>query len=141
LANLKTIFVAEDDANDVFLLTCALEEAALPWRLIVAEDGLKAIEMLKRYTKDGHGKPELSRLPDLVLLDINMPRVSGFDVLEWVRKQPRLEKLCVVMLSNSTRDHDMLHSGTLGANDYQSKPIGLTRYVTLVKALHARWLA
>ena len=84
---------------------------------------------------------ELHPFPCLVLLDINMPKTSGFEVLEWIRKQPRFKSLPVLMLSSSSNPADMEKARKLAADDYLLKPSEPLKLVKMVKSLHERWLS
>jgi len=135
----QAILLAEDDENDVFLLRRALERAGLPAELIVAHDGAEAVDYLSR----GGSAATRGRapLPGLFLLDLKMPRLSGFDVLAWLAQQKRLKDLPVVVLSSSAHEGDMERARLLGAKDYRVKPADFLNLVELMKDLYARWLS
>ena len=126
------ILLAEDDENDVFLLRRALEKAGLSDALVVARDGQEAIDYLS-----GNGR---QHLPGLLLLDLKMPRLDGFDVLKWLSTRPDLSDLPVVVLSSSCHEADREQARKLGARDYKVKPSDFPKLVGLVRELHARWL-
>jgi len=132
------ILYAEDEENDVFLLEHAFEMAGSPHTLRSVPDGEQAIQYLAG--KAPFGDRAQHPLPTLVLLDINMPRKSGLEVLEWIRRQPHLGSLPVVILTSSSRQEDMDKARQLGADDYLLKPADTSELVKLVKSLHARWL-
>jgi len=133
------ILYAEDEANDVFFLALALKRANLPHTLNAVPDGEQAIEYLA-----GEG-PFANRsrhpLPALVLLDINMPKQTGLEVLEWIRQQRHFKSLPVLMLTSSTRPEDMEKARQLGADDYILKPSDPLKLVDVVQSFHDRWLA
>ena len=134
-----TILYAEDEENDIFFLQYALEKARSPHTLRAVPDGEQALDYLAgkgRFT-DRASYP----LPGLVLLDINMPKKNGLEVLEWIRRQPQLKSLPVLMLTSSSRQEDIDAARKLGANDYLLKPSHPDKLLDLVKSLHTRWLS
>jgi CheY-like chemotaxis protein len=132
------ILYAEDEENDVFFLKHAFELAGSSHTLRAVQDGEQALEYLA-----GQG-PYADRkrhpLPALLLLDINMPKKSGLEVLEWTRRQPRFKSLPVLILTSSSRPEDREKARQLGADDYLLKPSDPLQLVELVKILHQRWL-
>ncbi len=137
MAQPATILLAEDDDNDVFLMRAALKKAAVPAQLIVARDGQEALDYLGG---NGNGAPHPGHVPSLLLLDLKMPRLNGFDVLTWIESRPELSQLPVVILSSSSQESDIARARQLGADDYQVKPSDFHDLVSLVKALQVRWL-
>ncbi len=133
---LKKILIADDDENDVLLFEAALEMARLPWQVSKCSCGGETIQRLQSCLAGG---PPL--LPDLLLLDLNMPGINGFDVLYWIRSQSQLDRLPVIVLSNSSRPQDKQRAESMCGNDYKVKPLGMAEYCQLLTALHARWLA
>lgn len=134
----STILYAEDEANDVIFFELALKNASSPHTLNAVRDGEEAIDYLS-----GEGlfaDRALHPLPALILLDINMPKKSGLEVLEWIRQQPRFESLPVLMLTSSSRPEDMEKARLLGANDYLLKPSNPRELVEVVKSIYDRWL-
>jgi CheY-like chemotaxis protein len=133
------ILYAEDEENDVFFLQYAFEAAGSCHTLKAVPDGEEAIEYLA-----GQG-PFADRkrhpLPVLVLLDINMPKKSGLEVLKWIREQPPLKSLPVLMLTSSSRPEDREKARALGADDYLIKPSDPLKLVELVRMLQEHWLA
>jgi len=132
------ILLAEDDDNDVFLLRRALAKAGLPNQLVVARDGQEAID----YLAGAHPFGDRSRypLPGLVLLDLKMPRINGFDVLAWKAARAQFNGLPVVVLSSSSQESDIEKARQMGAADYQMKPAAFEELVNLLKTLNARWM-
>src|ERR1041385_5112149 len=135
---MSCILYAEDEENDVFFLNYAFEAAGLSYTVKAVPDGAQAIEYLA-----GEG-PFADRgchpVPALVLLDINMPKKSGLEVLEWMRRQQRFKSLPVLILTSSSREEDRERARQLGANDYLLKPSDPLKLVDMVKILHERWL-
>ncbi|HWX21977.1 MAG TPA: response regulator [Candidatus Binatia bacterium] len=132
------ILVVDDDDNDVFLLRRALTKAGVHNPLFVARDGQEAIDYLAGaapYSDRGQYP-----LPALLLLDLKMPRVNGFDVLAWKERRPQLRQLPVVVFSSSSQAADQARARTMGAVDYHAKPADFQELVRLLKNLHERWL-
>jgi CheY-like chemotaxis protein len=133
------ILYAEDEENDIFFLKLALEDIGSPHSLKAVPDGEQAIDYLA-----GNGSfADRTRhpLPALVLLDINMPKKSGLEVLQWIRQQPQFQSLPIVMLTSSVRQEDMELARQLGAHDYILKVSQPSKLADLVKSLQDRWLS
>ena len=138
MAKLAPILLAEDDPNDAFLFACAVKHAGVPNPCVVMRDGQQTIDFLELLSScpDRWQHP----LPAVLLLDLKMPRLSGFDVLAWLQTRADLQSMPVVVLSSSPQAPDMLKSRELGAVDYQVKPSRLEDLVALIQQLRARWL-
>ena len=132
------ILIAEDDENDLVILSWAFKQAGLSHRLVHVADGEAAIAYLRGDASyaDRFKYP----LPDLLLLDLKMPKVTGFDVLAWLQTQPELHEIPVVVLSGSELEDDKLAVTQLGANDFQTKPSDFRQAIKIVQELDARWL-
>ena len=133
-----TVLHIDDDANDTVLLQAAARSANLEFQLHNVEDGDRAIAYLS-------GTPPYSDrkkypLPSLILLDLKMPRGTGFEVLKWIRQHPELGHLPVVVLSGSELQDDVRKAYGVGANSYLVKPIGFENLVNLVRNITAVWL-
>ena len=133
-----TILYAEDEENDVFFLERAIEAAGLPHDLKAVVDGEQALEYLAGTGP--FGDRARYPLPALVLLDINMPKKTGFEVLEWIRQQPRFKSMPVLMFTSSSRPEDFQTALKLGADDCVVKPSTPSYLVELVKSLCDQWL-
>ncbi len=132
------ILVAEDNPDDVLLLHMAFEKAGFPTRLMEVSDGAEAIRFLKgegRYA-DRTKYP----LPHLVLLDLQMPTVSGFDVLAWIRQQHEFKSLPVVIVTTSSYGPEIQRAYELGANSFLTKPVDFTEFVDAVRTMADYWL-
>jgi CheY-like chemotaxis protein len=132
------ILLVEDDTNDVFLMQRACRKVELPNPLVVVGDGDEAVDYLSgsgRYA-DRATHP----LPVLVLLDLKLPRKSGLEVLDWLRRQPALRRLPVVVLTSSKEPGDVNRAYDLGANSYLVKPLGFDALLDLVRSLNVYWL-
>jgi CheY-like chemotaxis protein len=122
-----TILVADDSADDIELLKRAFQKAGVNNPIHYVTDGAEAIDYLRDNAKaSGAG------CPLLMLLDLNMPRQTGFAVLDWLRQQPQLQSLPTIVLSNSDRPSDIEQSFCLGAQSYWTKP---SRFEDLVKMM------
>src|SRR5436190_10565441 len=117
----NTILHVEDNADDVVLTSLAFRKAGVMVKLEVASDGDKAISNLQA---SGPNSP-----PACVLLDIKLPRLSGFDVLAWIRQQPPLKRLPVIMFTSSLLPGDINKAYELGVNSYLTKPSDLESLV------------
>jgi CheY-like chemotaxis protein len=132
------VLYVEDEEDDVFLVGHAFKEAHVPNQLISVSDGEAAMEYLR-----GNGKyADRSRypLPILLLLDINLPLVSGLEVLKWVREQSLLRTLPALVLSSSSQTSDIRIAYELGANGYLVKPSALEKLLNMVTAIRDYWL-
>jgi CheY-like chemotaxis protein len=134
----KKVLVAEDDPGDIFLLQRAFTLSEVPAALHFVRDGQEAIDYLggKAAFADRHTHP----LPDLLLLDLKMPRLNGFDVLEWLRQQPGLKRLLVTILTSSDQPQDINRAYDLGANSYLLKPHNSQELSDLVSRVRQYWL-
>jgi CheY-like chemotaxis protein len=133
------ILQVDDDENNVFFLRRALDKAGLAHSLFHVHDGQEAVEYLTG--KDPYNDRSKFPLPDLLLLDLKMPRMNGFDVLAWLRSQPELNKFPVVVFSSSNREEDVQQALSLGASDFQTKPLDPQSFVQILQALDQRWLS
>jgi CheY-like chemotaxis protein len=134
---MKIILQVEDDPNDVFFLQHAMKAAGVKNPIQVAEDGQEAIDYLK-----GAGKfADRAKFPfpSLVLLDLKLPHVMGLDVLKWIRQQPGMS-LVVVLLSASGEEGDIATAYRLGANGFLVKPSQASKLEDMVKAIKDFWL-
>lgn len=129
-----TILLAEDNEDDVLLAQEAFAEVPLARIAAVARNGDEALAYLRREGKYAQARP-----PDLVLLDINMPRKSGFEVLAEMKSDPSLRHVPVLMLSTSEQDEDILRSYRGGASSYITKPMLFEGFVELAQELLSYW--
>ncbi len=132
------VLYVEDEENDVFLMQLAFERAGRPAPLVVVSDGAEAVNYLSGNGHPGGARPDC--LPCLVLLDLNLPMMSGFEVLCWIRSQPALKALPVVIFSSSGQPKDKERAQELGASDYLVKPLDMGRLDDTVRQLVERWL-
>lgn len=129
------ILLVEDNPADVRLTEEALREGKVRNNLHVARDGVEAIEFLR-----GRGKFAGAVRPDLVLLDLNLPRKDGREVLAEIKEDPELCAIPVVVLTTSSAEADILKSYKLHANCYITKPVDLEQFVVVVKSIDDFWL-
>jgi len=132
----KTILLVEDNPDDVTLTIRALKKNHLLNDVVVARDGAEALDLLF-----GKGETPPMVLPELILLDINLPKINGLEVLEKIRDNKRTSLLPVVVLTTSDDDRDRMESYRLGANSYISKPVEFEEFSRAVKQLGIYWLA
>jgi CheY-like chemotaxis protein len=127
------ILIAEDNPDDVFFLRQAMKKACLDCVLNSASDGIQAVAYLRGEGdfSDRTAHP----FPDVILLDLNMPGMNGFEVLEWIRKDPCCSRLMVHVMSASSRDLDIQKAYDLRANSYIVKPSRIDELVRFVSAL------
>jgi CheY-like chemotaxis protein len=133
------ILLVEDNRMDVELTLDAFKEAKLLNTIHVAPDGQEALDYLF-----GHGKytdREFFPLPGLVLLDLKLPRVDGFEVLRQVKSTPVLKRLPVVILTSSKEEGDRSLSYDIGANSYLVKPISFEGFLAVVRQINGYWLS
>jgi len=133
---LKTIQLVEDDPRDVELTTEALKENHLANKLVIANDGVEALEYLRYKGKFKDRRPED---PAVILLDIKMPRMNGIEVLRHIRNDEKLNKLPVVMLTSSSEEPDLKACYELGVNAYVVKPVEFKEFMEAVKLLGVFW--
>ena len=128
------ILLVEDNPGDVLLTEEALQEGKVCNDLYVAEDGMEAIAFLRR-----EGKYEDMPRPDVILLDLNLPRMDGREVLAEIKADPDLKRIPVVILTTSSADEDILKSYDLHANCYITKPVDLDQFIEVVKSVKHFW--
>jgi CheY-like chemotaxis protein len=132
------VLYVEDDENDAFLLRRAFKQADIPHNLVVVEDGNAAVDYLAGAGP--YQDREQHPLPCLVLLDLNMPGRSGFEVLEWLRARPDLSALPTVILTSSPQELDVHSAYTKWANGFLVKPNTPDELLTVAKAIRDFWL-
>jgi len=134
----QTILLAEDDSNQVLLIRRALRKANLMQPLQVVSNGEAAISYL--CGEGEYADRERYPLPILFLLDLKMPRKSGLEVLEWLKQQPELKRLPVIVLTTSKETTDVHKAYDLGVNSYLVKPVAFNDLTAMIKLLDAYWL-
>jgi chemotaxis family two-component system response regulator Rcp1 len=129
------ILLVEDNPGDVRLTKEALKEAKVRNHLSVVEDGVDAMEYLRC-----EGKYAEAERPDLILLDLNLPKKDGREVLEEIKQDSELKRIPVVVLTTSHAEEDILRSYNLHANCYVTKPVDLDQFINIVKSIEDFWL-
>lgn len=124
------VLLIEDDPGDVLMTREAFEDAKVANNLYVVSDGEDALSFLRR-----EGEHVAAPRPDLVLLDLNLPRVDGREVLEQIKNDPELRSIPVVVLTTSEAEDDIVHSYSLHANAYVTKPVDFDRFHQVVRQI------
>jgi CheY-like chemotaxis protein len=136
MPELKSILLAEDNAKDAELILDALADNRLANRVVLAKDGVEALEYLRCEGQFATREPGN---PAVVVLDIKMPRMDGIEVLRAIRSDPALKLIPVVMLTSSREEQDLIRSYQLGSNAYVVKPVQFPDFVMAVKQLGVFW--
>lgn len=131
------ILLVEDDLNDVELATHALRSEKLGNRIRIARDGEEALELLFGKGSSPGSPPYL---PQLILLDLKLPKVDGLQVLERIKRDPRTKAIPVVILTSSREERDLINGYQLGVNSYIQKPVDFEQFRHIVKQLGLYWL-
>ena len=131
------ILLAEDDPGDQELTRRALEQSRIRNELHIVEDGEEALNYLQR--RGEYEDPDSSPKPDLMLLDLNMPKMDGKQLLEQMRADPNLRRIPVVALTTSKQENDIIRTYDLGANSYIVKPVDMDQFVNAIKVLKDYW--
>ena len=129
-----SVLLIEDNPGDADLVIETLEQGKLRLDVAGAVDGAQALTRLLRQPPH-----EATESPDLILLDLNLPKVSGREVLERIKQEPALKEIPVVVLTSSDAEHDIVKSYQLGANCYVTKPVGLVAFQSIVQAIEGFW--
>lgn len=132
------ILLVEDNEDDEILTRRAFQKNNVKNELVVAHDGREALDWL--FGEGEHAGRDTTVQPEVVLLDVNMPRVGGLEVLERIRADQRTSLVPVVMLTSSKQEEDMIRSYELGANSYVRKPVEFDAFVAAVRTLGTYWL-
>jgi len=136
--NNKTILLVEDNPDDVKLTLRALEKSRISNEVTVARDGVEALDYLFGTGRFEGRDTEL--MPQVVLLDLKMPKIDGIEVLRRIRSDERTKLLPVVILTTSNEDKDRIETYRLGANSYIRKPVDFNQFAEAVKQLGLYWL-
>ena len=134
----KVILLVEDNPDDVDLTLRAFKKNNISNEIVVARDGVQAIEYLSSTGMYSGNTAE--DLPQLVLLDLHLPKVSGLEVLRAIRADPRIKLMPVVVLTSSSEEPDIISSYQLGANSYIRKPVDFNQFLEAARQLGLYWL-
>jgi len=129
------ILLAEDNLGDVILTQQAFENSKIHNNVTVANDGDEVLSILKERKEDG------GKIPDLILLDLNMPKKDGKQVLAEIKNDDKLKRIPVVVLTSSMAEKDIIETYDLHANSYLIKPVNLSQYNKIVDAIESFWFS
>lgn len=135
-SHLIDVLLVEDNPGDVRLTLEALKEAKIYNKINVVTNGVEAIDYLRR-----NGIYSQAVRPDLILLDLNLPRKDGREVLEEIKQDPILKRIPIVVLTTSKAEEDILRTYELHANCYINKPVDLDQFMRVVKSIQDFWLS
>ncbi len=138
LSREKTILLVEDNPDDEALTLRALKKNNILNTVVVARDGAEALDYL--FGQGQYQKRDLSNAPQLILLDLKLPKVDGLEVLQQLRANERTRHYPVVVLTTSNEDRDIITSYQLGANSYIRKPVDFSQFIEAVRQLGLYWL-
>lgn len=131
------ILLVEDSQQDVVITCQALARSHLKHRLWIARDGQEALDFL--FRREPYDEPSRAPRPELVLLDLNLPKVNGFDVLRAVKTDQLLRRIPVVILSTSEREEDITACYLLGANTFIPKPLEFDKFQNIIRVVYEYW--
>ena len=134
----KVVLLVEDNPDDVELTLRAFKKNNLINEMVIATDGVEALDYL--FGSGAYVERDPSLLPQLVLLDLKLPRIDGLEVLRRIRADERTKLLPVVVLTSSKEEQDLVQSYTLHANSYIRKPVNFDRFIEAVRQLGLYWL-
>lgn len=134
----KVILLVEDNPDDEILTLRAMKKNNVINKVIIAHDGVEALDYL--YKRGNYADRDDNDIPQLILMDVNMPKMNGLEALREIRSNPKTKLLPVVMLTSSREEQDMIESYELGANSYIKKPVDFDQFVEAVKQLGVYWM-
>ncbi len=132
-----TILIADDDNDDRLFMEQALRQSGYTGATAFVEDGEELMEYLRC---EGRYNLQNTSWPNLLILDLNMPRKNGFQALQEIKNDPKLRRLPVVVMTTSSADEDVIKTYNLGVNSFVTKPFNFSRLVEMVGALKTYWL-
>jgi two-component system response regulator len=132
------ILLVEDNPDDVILTLRAFKKNNIANEVVVARDGVEALDYL--FATGPHDGRDARQLPQVVLLDLKLPRIDGIEVLRRIRADPATRVVPVVVLTSSREEHDLVDSYRLGANSYVRKPVDFLEFVEAARQLGLYWL-
>lgn len=134
----KVILLVEDNPDDVDLTLLAFKKYNIMNEVVIASDGAEALDYL--FGKGKYAGRDMSKLPEVVLLDLKLPKVDGLEVLQRLRADERTKHLPVVILTSSNEERDIINGYNLGVNSYVQKPVEFTQFSEAVGRLGIYWL-
>jgi len=134
----RVILLVEDNRDDETLTLRALSKSHITNRVVVARDGVEALDYL--FRRGDHASRPETEVPQVVLLDLKLPKLDGLEVLRAIRADDRTKLTPVVVLTSSVEEQDLISSYGLGANSYIRKPVDFTQFVEAVRQLGLYWL-
>jgi two-component system response regulator len=134
----RVILLVEDNAHDEALTLRALQKNHIPNRVVVARDGKEALEYL--FGEGAYAGRDPDAMPELILLDLKLPKMGGLEVLQHIRRDPRTRLLPVVILTSSKQENDLVAGYGSGANSYVRKPVDFNEFLEAVRQLGVYWL-
>ncbi len=136
--NAKYVLLVEDNPDDVVLTQRAFKKSNIANEMVVATDGAEALDFL--FGTGPHEGRDVSQMPEVVLLDLKLPKVDGLEVLRRLREDERTKSLPVVILTSSKEEQDLVRGYALGANSYVRKPVDFIEFTEAVRELGLYWL-
>jgi len=134
----NVLLLVEDNPDDEELTLLAFEQSNLSKEVVVAHDGVEALDYL--FGTGIYANRNTDAMPSLILLDLQLPKINGLEVLQRIRSDSRTQLLPVVILSTSNEQRDLINSYSLGCNSYIRKPVDYDQFVTAVQQLGMYWL-
>lgn len=134
----KTILLVEDDLKDEKLTLRALKKTNIMNPIIVTRDGVEALDYL--FSRGAYENRYPATMPELILLDLKLPKLDGLEVLKVLREDERTKLLPIVVLTSSLEEQDLIRSYSLGANSYVRKPVDFVQFIEAVRQLSLYWL-
>ena len=132
------ILLVEDNKSDIELTLRAFNKSNILNRIIVAEDGEEALDYL--YGTGNFTERDISNVPALILLDLNLPKVNGFEVLRKIRGDERTRRLLVIIMTSSREEQDVAAGYDLGVNSYIRKPVDFNQFIAAISQIGLYWL-
>jgi len=134
----KVILLVEDNPDDEELTLMAFEQSHILNAVVVVRDGVEAVDYL--FGTGAHAGRDMSVMPSIILLDLKLPKMNGFEVLRVIRGDDRTKYIPVVVLTSSKEERDILESYGSGCNSYVRKPVSFDEFITATRQLHLYWL-
>ncbi len=135
----KIILLVEDNDNDIILTERALKKCQADYPLVVARDGVEALDFL--FRRGEYAQRDPTRNPAVILLDLKLPLIDGFEVLRQIRADETTSHIPVLVLTSSLEESDQVKSRKLGANRYYGKPVSFDKFVGLIREICSEWLS